>query len=517
MGSRPYTQRRNDIGADMTHTARSAPTSRLGLKVSALIACLVLAACGSRVDPDTVAAANGQGEVGSSTVAGASGLTGTSAGSTGILPGSVPGGSVPEGSVPGGSVSDGAGPGTPTGDGPGGGSDAGDQDGTNSANGGVQHGACDGLKNADGITDDKIIIGNASDISGPVPGLFQQTQDAVRAYVAYFNATSDICGRKLELRTYDSRTDASADQQAYTKGCDEVFAMVGSASAFDSGGAATAEQCGLPDVRTNSLTQERNNCSTCFGANSTNARQFENIVPDTIIKDYGGGQHAAMLYINAGAASENGHTQAKAGTERGMNYLYESGIDIAEFNYAPYVKQMKDKGVQSLQFIANDAIFVRMAQAMKQQGFTPKVVMLDPSAYTSNFVESGGDDVEGTVVFMNFTPFEEAAKNAELRLYMSWLQQVNPSARPGFFGVFAWSAARLFVQTAIELGGQLDRKTLVSAITKVNDWSANGIHAPQRVGSKQVSDCWRFIKLVNGKWVPVGGTGYRCSGVTTVS
>ncbi len=501
----------------MTHTLRSAQPARLGLRISAFIACLVFAACGSRVDPDTVAAANGQGGVDSSTVAGTPDLAGTTADSTGTLPGSVPDGSVPEESVPGGSVPDGAVPVTPTGDGRGDGSDSGDQDGDNSANGGVQGGACDGLKNSDGITDDKIIIGNVSDISGPMPGLFQQTQDAVRAYVAYFNATSDICGRKLELRTYDSRTDAGADQQAYVQGCDEVFAMIGSASAFDSGGAATAEQCGLPDVRANSLTQERNNCSTCFGTNSTNARQFENIVPDTIIKDYGGGQHGAMLYINAGAASENGKTQAKAGTERGMKYLYESGIDIAEFNYAPYVQRMKDKGVQSLQFIANDFIFVRMAQAMKQQGFTPKVVMLDPSAYTTNFVESGGDNVEGTVVFMNFTPFEEAAKNAELRLYMSWLQQVNPSARPGFFGVFAWSAARLFVQTAIELGGKLDRRTLVSAITKINDWTANGIHARQKVGSKQVSDCWRFIKLVNGNWVPIGGTQYRCEGVTTVS
>ena len=74
-----------------------------------------------------------------------------------------------------------------------------------------------------------------------MPGLFEANQDAVRAYVAYFNATSDICGRKLELKTYDSRTDAAADQQAYTQACDDTFAMVGSMSAFDSGGASTAQ------------------------------------------------------------------------------------------------------------------------------------------------------------------------------------------------------------------------------------------------------------------------------------
>ena len=43
--------------------------------------------------------------------------------------------------------------------------------------------------------------------------------------------------------------------------------------------------------------------------------------------------------------------------------------------------------------------------------------MLDPTAYTRDFVESGGEAVEGTTVFINFTPFEEASSNKELQLY----------------------------------------------------------------------------------------------------
>ena len=136
--------------------------------------------------------------------------------------------------------------------------------------------SCDGFKNSPGVTDSEITIGNASDISGPVPGLFESAQDAVKAYVAYFNSTSDICGRKLKLATYDSRTDAGADQQDYAKGCDEVFAMVGSMSAFDSGGAGTAQSCGLPDIRSAAVTRDRNACTTCFPAQSVNTGEWEN-------------------------------------------------------------------------------------------------------------------------------------------------------------------------------------------------------------------------------------------------
>ena len=36
----------------------------------------------------------------------------------------------------------------------------------------------------------------------------------------------------------------------------------------------------------------------------------------------------------------------------------------------------------------------------------------------------------------------------------------------------------------------------------------------QHVGSKETGDCWRWIRLENGRWVPEGPTKYTCSGVT---
>lgn len=469
---------------------------------------LLLAACGSRLDPDDVRAVQGQGGV---------------VAEGGTVPGAGPdgsGGSAGGGSTAGGGGSTSAGGGGSTGGGGGvsGGGGASGGDGANSPTGGGPQGSCDGFKNGPGITDKTITIGNSSDISGPVPGLFEQSQEGVKAFVAFFNATSDICGRKLVLKSYDSRTDASADQQSYTKACDETFAMIGSMSAFDSGGAATAENCGLPDIRSASVNSDRVACSTCFGAQSTVTGEFQNAVPDYVIDNYPkAADNAAMLYINAGAAVENGKQQAAAMDKRGMNFTYVQGIDISEFNYAPYVQQMKDKGIEYVQMIASTEQFVRLAQAMQQQGFEPDVFMLDPTAYNNNYVEQGGETVEGTTVFVNFTPFEEAASNQELQLYTSWLQQVKPGTEPGFFGLFSWSAARLFVERAAALGGRLSRDALVADVAKVDNWTANGLHSPQHVGPEQTGECWRFLRLENGTWKPVGGSKYRCNGLTTVN
>ena len=110
----------------------------------------------------------------------------------------------------------------------------------------VTAGDCAGLKNGTGITDTKITIANASDMSGLVPGLFKDAQQAVQAYVAYFNAGQDICGRKLEYLPLDSRLDAGGDQQAAQQACEKAFAMVGSMAAFDSGGASVVTELRHP-------------------------------------------------------------------------------------------------------------------------------------------------------------------------------------------------------------------------------------------------------------------------------
>ena len=473
------------------------------------MAALVLAGCGSRVHPDTVAGANG-------VPAGAA--------ETGAA-GTTDGGLEADGSVADvGSVDDpgvvgdtGGEPGATTGGGTTGGPAAPEGDADNAPGGGGEAGACDGFKNQTGITDDKIVIANSSDISGPVPGLMQAGQDATRAYAAYFNATSDICGRKLEVLLLDSRTDAAADQVSYTRACDEAFAAVGSMSAFDAGGAAAAQRCGLPDLRAASASLERSRCTTCFGALSLKANEFENAVPDWVKANYpDAATKAGYVWINAGAVPANANYQADAMEKRGLKFVVRTGIDTSEFNYAPYVQELKDAGVEYLQFLGSAAHAVRMVQAMQQQGYKPDLFMMSQPMYEQSFVEQAGDAAEDTHIFITHVPFEEASSNAEIELYLAWLQQVNPGAKPTSYGLFAWSATRLFVEQATALGGRLTRASLVARLRQVKDWTANGAHGPQNVGSKHTGECWRFIKVEDGRFTSVGSRKYACNGTTTV-
>ena len=480
----------------MRHRPRSSTTRAMSV-VAFLVSLMLLVACGSRLDPDTVARAEGDVVGGTGTTDDGTGLTGDGTGGTGGTDGTGGTGGTDDGS--GGTGGTGGNGGTGGTGGTGGGS----------ATGGVKAGSCAGFDNDQpGIDKDTIVLANASDISGPVPGIFEASQQATRAYIEYFNSTSDICGHKLEVKMLDTRADAGADQQAYATACDEAFAAVGSMSAFDSGGAATAENCGIPDLRATIVTPTRSACSTCFATQAVNTKQITGAVPDYFTKHYKSATQAAgLFYINAGAAVPNAEAFNSAWSKAGWNIKVFQGIDVSEFNFAPYVQQMKDEGLKLVTYIGPYQNTVKLQQAMAQQGYEPEVYFQDSTIYDARYVQQAGDLGDGTIVFSSTDMFDNFA-NKEMALYRAWLDQVKPGAVPNFYGLYAWSATRLFVEQAIKLGGKLNRKSLVEALRGVRNWTGNGVHVPQQVGSGVTYNCASFLELNDGKWRKLAG--YQC-------
>lgn len=497
----------------------------LGATASLVVAALVLTACGHQLAPEEMARVNA---VTGATGQGGTGVAGPDdAGSGAVDVGgevqdaaapagadtAVPGAAAPapdDSAAPGDAP---AGPDATPGDQP----PAAEGSGRNSATGGTRAGPCEGFKNQTGITGDTIRLANVSDISGPIPGLFQATQDATRAYVAYFNATSDICGRTLVLDTLDSRSDTAADQAAYQRACSSAFAVVGSMSAFDSGGARVAQDCRLPDVRSSTTSRERNACTTCLGAQTVNPE----VVSLAALKwfqrkDRAATRKAAWIHIRAGSVPDIQAGRQKAAERIGFTTLYSTGIDITEFNYAPFVQQLKSKGVEYVDFVGAWQQAVRFSQAMKQQGYTPKYVHYLQPMYTQDLIDNATGAVEGAYLSVNHPLYTDTSAK-EMQLYLNWLQQVKPGARPTTYGVYAWSATRMFVESAIKLGGKLDRDTLNAELKRIRDWTANGLHAGQSPGTKRTGECTSMIRVEGGKFTRVApARGYLCEGLLDV-
>jgi len=285
--------------------------------------------------------------------------------------------------------------------------------------------------------------------------------------------------------------------------------MVGSMSAFDSGGAAAAESCGLPDMRSTTTTPERRDCSTCFAAQAVDPGLVNGAMPRYFLaKDKDATQHVGLVYINAGAAAVNAEYFRNAYNRAGWKVDYFQGIDVSEFNYAPYVQQMKDKGIKLVVYLGPYQNTVKLLDAMQQQSFDP-IFVQDATIYDQNFVDQAGENGNGVYTWSTTKMFDDYSVK-EMQLYRAWLQQVKPGAVPNYYGLYAWSAARLFVEQAVALGGKLTRASLVSALSKVKNWTGNGLHVPQQVGQKTTANCGSVFQLNGGKWRQVSPGGFQC-------
>ncbi len=381
--------------------------------------------------------------------------------------------------------------------------------GTGGGSGSAKAGSCAGFNNGTGITGSQITIANVADLTGPVPGLFKSAQAAVQAYVAYFNSTSSICGRKLKLLPLDSGTSESVDQQADTTACSSAFAEVGSLGAFDAGGAPASAKCGIPDLRAFSTETERFKSPVSYGAYSL-ALNLVPSAPFDYFKSLGDAyKHAAFVYLNAGAAIINAKSYMAAESQLGYDFKDKIAIDVTSVpNYGAIAQQLKGDGVKYVQYMGAYQYAASLKSAMYQQSYNPIFVM-DPTAYDAGYV-ANGKAVDGTYSFLPNPMFEEAARNPKLQTYLAWLRRTSGGV-PTFFGIYAWAAADLFTQLAARLGGRLTRSSLLAAVRNVHTFTDNGLVPPQDPGQKRTGKCLSVAQLVNGKWVRKTPYPYTCA------
>jgi ABC-type branched-subunit amino acid transport system substrate-binding protein len=365
-----------------------------------------------------------------------------------------------------------------------------------------------------GVTGNQITLATAADVTGVQPGIFRSAWQAMSALAAYVNSTGGIYGRHIKNLLLDSRADSVANRAAVQQACDQSFALVGSMSAFDDGGASVGEKCGIPDLSAITVNAARQLAKNVYAAspnrpdyvNTSWMRYIARKYPEPI-------KHSAMLWLNAGATSQNAAQDVKAMSALGYNFVYKAETQVLEGNYSPYVQAMKEKGVQLVSMVADYQSIIRLQKSMEQAGWFPQVRLWNSVIYSQNYLKTGGSAVNGGIVFLNTAMFEEAASNPEMQLYEQWLQRTAPGAVPDYFGMYAWSAGRLFQKAAIAAGPKLTRASLFAAVKNIHAWDDYGMHATHDVGNKKEANCTLFAEVRNGHFVRIyPSKSWNCEG-----
>ena len=380
-----------------------------------------------------------------------------------------------------------------------------------------------------GVTANQITLATVADVSGVQPGLFKSAWQAMSAVTAYINSQGGICGRQLKDLQLDSQADSTQNRAAVQQACTQSFALVGSMSAFDDGGASVGQQCGIPDISAITVNAARSNASNVYPAypvgpnyiNTSWGLQIKQRYPDAIKK-------SAFITLNAGASVQNGNQRIKALTKMGYTFVYTTQVQVVESNYSPYVQAMQSKGVEFIDMLADYQSIVRLQKAMQQAGWFPQVRVWDSVAYSPAYLSQGGTAVQSqpsgcndvlknvpcpAYVFLNTALFQEASSNPEMQLYLTWLQRVAPGAQPDYFGLYAWSAGRLFQKAATMVGAKLTRKALFSALQSIHSWNDFGLHIAHDIGAKREGNCTLYVEIKSSGFVRAfPASGWTCTG-----
>jgi len=364
-----------------------------------------------------------------------------------------------------------------------------------------------------GVTGDAITIGVIADLTGVVPGLFKAAPDAVKAFAAMVNEEEGgIHGRELVVKEYDTGTNDNGNRLAYEEACDEVFASVGSESAFDTGGYEAVKECGFPhlagfttDDAVDELPFVFPRTSAAY-ANVGAARYLAEQFPEAV-------KNTAIFFGNVPVTERSARLLMEARESVGWVFTYEQPVATLESNYTPHALEMKNRGIQAFAFVADVNNIVRLQKAMREQDVSVEVADVNTQGYSADYLEAVGPAGEGSYVPLATALLEEADQVEAMDDYITWLAKVAPDANPTSNGLQAWVKAQLFYDAATAVGENLTRDALIEELTSMTDWDAGGLIPPIDVGDPVPKQgCFVLTQVRDGAYVRVfPDEGFHCS------
>ena len=367
-----------------------------------------------------------------------------------------------------------------------------------------------------GVTSSTITIGQISTLTGPIPGGGKGALDGLKAYVDYINANGGVDHRQLKLVQEDDALNCTNDKQFVQSLAQTAFASVGTFALLD-----VCEQPALtaaptfPDIQAYvldpallSLPNVTAPAPAPYGYQTTGALWVKDKFPQAI-------SHTAQLYVSAAQSSANSY--ALTYQSLGYKYLYRRGLGLTETNFTSDVLRMKAAGVQVVDLGSDDEqIVADFLENAAQQNFHPQAIISAVAYDPKLFSTIGAVSADNVYMPLSYPMFlgQDLATNPELATLTTWMHKVHPGETPDLYAVDAWAAGVLFVQALRHAGSNPTRSGLLSALSKITSFTADGLLPTADPGGRDGSTCMVIVGVQGNQFVRLDppGHGFECNG-----
>jgi ABC-type branched-subunit amino acid transport system substrate-binding protein len=368
-----------------------------------------------------------------------------------------------------------------------------------------------------GVTASTITLGQITTTSGPVPGLFQDANDGMDAYVAYLNANGGLAGRTVKLIHMDDALDCNTYTQDINKLAGQVFALIGSFTIEDTCGQATLKaNPSLIDLQGAVLSPVLYSFPNVFsptplppGYSTTGYEWIKAKFPNDITKT------ATLI---PGVVQVNGKEQVLTAESIGFKYVYQRTIGPIETNFTSDILRMKSAGVKIVDLGAiSVTILADFLQQAHQQGLHLDAVISTPG-YDGHLLHLlGNNSIADNLLYapLSYALYlgQDRASVPELNTFLTWLDRTHPNETASIYSVSAWGAGMLLDQAIAAAGAQITQASVARAIDGITSFNSGGLTATYNPGGRQPAHCSVIAGIVNGQWTRLDpATGFECNG-----
>ena len=340
-----------------------------------------------------------------------------------------------------------------------------------------------------GITSNRILLGQAAVFSGPAQQLGIQMRNGIKAYFDYVNERGGIYGRKLELVTEDDRYEPAVAPAASKKLIEEhrVFALlgyVGTPTGVAHLPVITQAKVPLVGMFTGAEALRAPLNRYVFHVRASYYDETEKIVEQVVST---GGKKISVFYQNDAYGEAGRKGTELALTKRGMKIFSSGTVERNTLKVEDAVKSINASEPDAIVMVGAYAACAEFIKQMKKSGS-------GATFYNVSFVGSKaladalGAEGSGVAV-SQVVPFPWGTAVPVVREYQQLAQKAsfndyNFSAMEGFL------TAKVMVEGLRRAGKNPTREGLVDALERMQDVDLGGFYvsySPQNhAGSKFV-------------------------------
>jgi ABC-type branched-subunit amino acid transport system substrate-binding protein len=230
------------------------------------------------------------------------------------------------------------------------------------------------------------------------------------------------------------------------------------------------------------------------------------------MKDVRGVQKAALIWPAQASAKARVDGYRKDLERVGIEIVLQTEVAVTETNYADDAANIEAAKADIVLTTLEISGMSRLAKAMEQNGYFPKVPAYGAQAYGRNFLAQAGSAAEPTVLGLAYSILEDAGSVPAIKDFVTWYERTNPGADIDFFAIMAWAAADLYVDALRAVDGPPTRDKVLAALQATTEYDADGMLAPINPAQKKGAGCFMIAEVDGGRWIRTHpAQGFDCS------